>query len=292
MAKHHNEFPQVKNYLSVTSYLQDVYAFRKSMSAGFSYDSWAAELGLKSRSFMKMLVDGERAITSQTLEALILSLGFSPEENNYFRLIVAHSQSESPDEKTLYMEKIFEVLGQSRDLIEIQQYGEFLSSTELPKIQVLLSFNDLPKTSAELAVFLKKTEEEVGASLVKLANLGLASQDEISGEWKAIKKAFKVPKSFGNEALVNYHNQSLMDAIEAQKLPVQVRRFRSLLVALTEEDYEKLLGDIEALVSKSIAKYDSDMIANKRLYKMNINLHPVTETFIELTPRSQDRDHN
>ncbi len=269
------EPPNLKNYLSVTAYLQDIYLYRKQENPGFSYESWATELGFKSRSFLKMLIDGERTITPQTVEILCKSFGFDSEEAAYFHLLVGYSQATT--EKDLYLEKIFENLGKSRDLKDIVQFNEFLSSKELPKILVLLSFDDLDKSAKGLSHFLKKSVKEVTDDLYRLENLGLAQLNSQTGEWYPSKKSFKVPKSLSNEALTKYHNESLLEAIEAQSLPTHLRRYRSLLLALQEEDFEKLMVDIEALISKAAVKYDSDVLAGKRLYKMNINLHPVTE---------------
>ncbi|MBS1972221.1 MAG: TIGR02147 family protein [Bdellovibrionales bacterium] len=277
MAKQDDEVPQIKNYLSITSFLQDIYLYRKSLNAGFSYESWAAEIGFKSRSFLKMLIDGERAITAPTAETLCDAFSFSMEERSYFRLLVSYCQARDNEEKELYLEKIFENLGQHRDLTEIVHYNEFLSSKELPKLLVLLSFSDLDKSPAGLAGFLKQSVEHVDQNLAKLRKLELASVNATTGQWEPTKKNFKVPKSFSNRALTHYHNESLLEAIEAQKLPPHLRRFRSLLLPLEEEGFEKLLNDIESLISKSVAKYDSEKLEGKRLYKMNINLHPVTE---------------
>lgn len=294
-----NEVPNLKNYLSVTSYLQDTYLYRKQQNAGFTYESWAAELGYKSRSFLKMLIDGERAITPQATEVLISGLGFENDEKSYFRLLVSYSQAKDNDEKEIYLEKIFENLGQYRDLTEIVHYNEFLASKELPKLLVLLSFADVKKSASGLSAFLKKPLAQVTAELFKLGELGLAALDPATGEWHPAKKSFKVPKNLSNGALAQYHNESLLEAIEAQNLPTHLRRFRSLLLPLHEEDFENLLGDIEALVSRTVAKYDSEQLSGKRLYKMNINLHPVTELHVDHNSEdeamklcSQDRDQD
>jgi uncharacterized protein (TIGR02147 family) len=273
--------PALKNYLSVTEYLQDYYHHRKSQNPGFSYEAWAAELGFKSRSFLKMIVDRKRNITSAVAETLAAAMELDPSERSYFQLLVNYSQAEEPAQKELFMEKIFEQLGQAQERQEILHYQEFLSSKELPKLLVLLSFKDLDKTPTGLAEFLRRPEADIVQSLARLQAMGLAHEvpeGSLRTEWQATKKSFKVPKNFGCLALENYHNHCLQEAIQAQKLAPHLRRYRSLLLPLSAEDYTKLLGDIESLVAKTVAKYDSDSLVQKRLYKMNLNLIPVTET--------------
>lgn len=273
------EAPTLKNYLSVTVYLQDLYTYRKNENSGFSYESWSSELGFKSRSFLKMIIDGQRTITVSSMEAICKSMSFSKAEAAYFSLLVHYGQARDQDEKAFYLDKIFEHQGQSREMIEVRHYNEFLSSKDLPKLLVLLSFKDIRKTAEGLSSFLRVSAEQVTLDLKKLEELNLASQDPISGEWQSTKKSFKVPKNLGCGALENYHNQSLVEAIAAQKLASNLRRFRSILLPLAEADFEKILLDIESLVTKSVAKYDSENLAQKRLYKMNINLYPITELF-------------
>lgn len=52
--------PNIFEYLDIISYLSDYYMYRKSIHSGFSYESWAAELELKSRSFLRMMVLGKK----------------------------------------------------------------------------------------------------------------------------------------------------------------------------------------------------------------------------------------
>ncbi|WP_413290101.1 TIGR02147 family protein [Bdellovibrio sp. HCB337] len=279
------ELPVLQNYLSATQYLQDIYIYRKSQNPGFSYDAWAAEMGFKSRSFVKMLIHQQRTITESSIEAISQSLNFNESDKAYFTLLVNYSQAGSHAEKTFYQDKLFAHVGENKDFQEIREYSEFLSSPDLPKLQVLLSFADLEKTVSGLAKFLSQPPAKVLENLQKLEELKVA-QSEFNSElqameWKPTKKSFKVPKNFGCEALENYHNQCLLEAIDAQKMPAHLRRYRSVLVPLSQADYENLVAEVNALVNKTLAKYDSETLLEKRLYKMNLNMIPVTEVFAQ-----------
>lgn len=266
--------PELRQYLSVTQYLQDIYNYKKSLSPGFSYDAWSTEIGFKSRSFLHMIITQQRNISETFIEKFCVYMQFSETEKSYFSLLVSYNQAQQEKEKSYYLDLIFENLGKTKEVIEILKYSEFLESIELPKILVLLSFNDIQRNAQKLSEILKTDADSVQIHLEKLQDLGLAQLKE--GQWVPTKKSFCVPKNFSSVPLENYHNRSLLEAIAAQKLHTDTRRFRSLLVPLSEQDYQNLLTEINSLVSKTLAKYDSDTLADKKLYKININLYPVT----------------
>lgn len=270
--------PILFEYMSATSYLYDLMLFRKSVEPGFTFESWACELGFKSRSFLNMVLNQERNITPQFIDALAASTAFSTDEKTYFSFLVLHNQSSSESEKINYLDRLLEFKGKQKDLVEIQNHKAFLSSPLMPKLLVLLSFIDIDRRLQGLSEFLREDTSKIEMTLKQLEALQLASS--VNGIWSPTKKSFKVPKNLGAEALAEYHNHSLQEAMAAQKLPSALRRYRSLLLPLSESDYENLLLDIEALASKAVAKYDSDLLHEKRLYKLNMNIFPVTEEFI------------
>lgn len=272
--------PMLFEYISVTGYLYDLMSYRKHESPGFTFESWAFELGFKSRSFMTMILNKERNITPHFIEVFSASMNFNVTEKSFFALLVQYSQSESETEKLHYLDRLLELQGKQKDFVEIKNYTAFLKSPLLPKLLVLLSFKDLDRTPAGLASFLNEDVGSITESLNELQKMGLAFS-EATGPWNATKKSFKVPKNFGSEALANYHNHSLTEAIAAQNKPTDQRRFRSLLLPLSETDYQNLLTDIESLISKVVAKYDSETLDQKRLYKLNLNLFPTTEKYDE-----------
>jgi len=264
--------PQLFQFLSVTDYLEKIYAFKKSQSSGFSYDSWAAALGFKSRSFLKMIVTGQRNITLQFIDVFSADMQFSPLEKTYFSLLASLSQSGDEEEKNYYHNRLLEIRGQTKEVIEVSNYTEFLSSKILPQLLVLLSFDDVDRSEKGLSAFFNCSLEQMHLNLQTLEKMNLAQKQE--NDWIATTKSFKIPKNLGCQALENYHNNSLYEAIHAQKLPSDQRQFRSVLVPLSKTDYANLLRDIETLVSTTLAKYDSDKLLDKNLYKLNLNLIP------------------
>lgn len=57
----------------------------------------------------------------------------------------------------------------------------------------------------------------------------------------------------------------------------EARRYRSLILALKEEDFAAFLSDLEIFVKQTLSKFDSDQFAERKLFQMNFNLHSVSE---------------
>jgi uncharacterized protein (TIGR02147 family) len=267
--------PQVWQFHKATEFLKAHYDFRKKLDPGFSYDAWSAELGYKSRSFVKMAVSGQRNLTAEFIQNFCDSVKFSSEDAHYFILIVSHEQAGSDYERSLYLDKIFEHRGQRKHLQILENQDGFLLDVHLPKIFLLLGFKDIQKTSEYLAKITGTDVPLMQIRLEKLAALGLVAL--VNGQWEPIDESFRVPSKFGNQALESYHNSCLTEAMAAQKIETRLRRFRSLLLPLGEAEFDQLMTDVEALVGKSIEKYNHKELQNRRLYKVNINVYPVSE---------------
>lgn len=227
---------------------------------------------------MKMIVSQKRRITTDFVDNFSKFVGFTAEEKNYFSLLVAHGQAESDQEKEIFLNKIFEYRGRARHTVTIAETDEFLLNPLLAQLQVLLSFRDIQQTPAKLGQLLNIPEDQTRPLLKTLERLGLAQEFMENGSvWKPVEKSFTVPPNPGSAALTAYHNQAALEAIRAQDLPVDLRKFKSILLPLNEQDFKEFFVEIETTIKRVLAKYDKDEFQNCRLYKVNFNAYPVTE---------------
>ena len=108
--------PSVFKFHKASEFLKAHYEYRKRIDPGFSYDAWSAELGYKSRSFLKMLASGQRSMTMDFVDNFSQKMQFSKEDGYYFSLLVSHEQAETEHEKSVYLDKIFEQRGRRESL--------------------------------------------------------------------------------------------------------------------------------------------------------------------------------
>lgn len=273
------EKPSPISFLNVHQFLQEYYKYRKDSVPHFSYEIWSRELGLKSRSNLRMIITGKRTITEKLVSILSAKLSLNENEEVYFKTMVDYCQAKTTTQKRLLEKKLIELMRFDKDRVEVENYFDFVADPFLPRLQTLLSFDDIATTSDSLGELLGKPVHEIVRGLEKLKELDLAeSNNDRTPKWHSKNKLLKVPTQFGDAALASFHTQSLKDAIQAQHLAKDLRRFRSVLLPLSGEEFNELLREIETLVQLALNRYKSDQLQNRRLYQFNLNLFSVSET--------------
>ncbi len=266
---------RVTHYVDPRAFLLDLFASLKKEDPSFSSAQWADQLGLKSRDVLRLILNGKRKISRELLPVFIQGLEFSEEEAEYFAKIVSLSSASKVSDKKEAFSKVSELV---RAGAELPESGELLSSPLVTRLITLLTFKDVDKTSESLARLLKVDAETVSSALEKLEELGLARCDrEESGQWSADVSNFYVKDRLGSAALQAYHKAALEEAIQGISLPARERRHRSILIPLSEEEFEALYAELNLMMENLVARLGKDHLARKRLYQINLNLIPVSE---------------
>lgn len=271
--------PDLRTYANIFHFLQDLYKYRKALSPHFSYEVWAKELNIKSRSYLRLVTLARRSVTDRFLTTLADSMKLSSDDRDYLTVLTAYSQSPSPSQKELHGRKLMQMMRQSLDGVTVEKYFDFLSSPLLPKLQILLTMRDVHKNVLSLANMLNESNEATESALNKLVEIGLAekalSNDEVI--WSATGNTFHVPESLGDLAIAQFHRTSLLQAIQAQNLPTSTRRFESLMVTLNKGEFTELMDDVHNFIRNSLRKYDRPNLEDRCVYQLNMNLFPLSE---------------
>lgn len=297
---------QIMDFINPVEYLRSYYENRKSQDSGFSYGDWAAEAGIKSRSFLRLVLVGKRSLTLDVAEKLSNQLPLSSQEKKYFLQIVKmqratqHSTKERLTNEALKLRRRFAL--KTHDFIELQktQIFDFLSSYKMPRLQVLLSTLKSKKTAIHMAELLNSKPQELEAQLQTLKDLGLAQKSE-NQEWYSTNKAINLKDSLGHIALQSFHRKSLEEAIAAIEMPVETRRYQSLVLALTEKEFAELFSEMRTKLEEIMALQNERLEAEnenptfeaKKIYQLNLNLIPVSRPILQSeSPAPVERDEN
>lgn len=268
------ERPILMKYLHALDYLRDLYQYRKSRDEGFSYQAWAEELGFKNRSFLRLIIMGQRPITGRSRDLLAAGLKLRGLERDYFETLISYGQSKTPEKKNALQAKLLTILRGYHDQTEVADAAELLANPHMPTLQVLLSFKDVLKTPEALAPLFSVSPETVGEWLETLQRLKLAEKSE-SGEWGSSHQILKVPDSLGHLPLQRYNSETLQKAAQAVHLPPETRRFRTLMMALSEADYQGFLTELNDFAVRLLNRYNHSELSERRLYQFTSALFPV-----------------
>lgn len=275
--------PVVKNYTQITRYLNDYYLYRKSLDQSFSFDIWGAELGFKSRSFMRMLSKGERQVTLSVSKKLSDKLKFTAHEEEYFLLMIQHSYAKTAAQRKIYSEKMSEYTDPNQNTIDVKNYEKFLSSLHLAKVFLMISYADFVATESRLRKILNIKLIDLKKYLKELEKIGMIKSFTQGSEkvWTNNSKSFKVPGKPRDKSIVAFHQQSLKEASEILKGTPAFRHFRSIYFSVDESETEELKQEVESFITKMKRKYPGGSLNKKRLVKLNLQAYPVSEVYIK-----------
>jgi uncharacterized protein (TIGR02147 family) len=266
--------PDVKNYLDAFQFLQEVYLFRKKLNKDFSYSVWSGELGIKNKAYLRLMVLGKRKIGEKIQTALSENLELADLDAKYFYLLLAYSQCQTKTEKNLFGKKMMELIKSDASQEEVEAYYDFLANPLLPKLHTLLSFSDIEKTPANLSRLLMASEAKITEGLRKLEELGMVEKNGDTFICKA--KSFKVKDSFKNKGLEIFYSGLFEEAKAAIQLPVEERRFRSLLFAMKPEELQDFVAKLDQFAQEQLRQHDFSALEERRLFQVHFNFFPVT----------------
>jgi len=271
--------PKLFDYLSANSYLSDYYQYRKAQNAGFSFESWAAELGFQSRSYLRMILIGRKKITPRFLEAFVCFEQMTAPEVSYLETLVHYTQAKSNIERQNYGHTLMKILKMNLGQESISDHVDFVSNPLLPRLLVMLSFDDIPTEPRLLSFLMSVPEAQIAEALKTLENLELAEKVAgLSGDsWRSKKNMFKIPDVLGSVPLARFHEQSLLEAIQAFSLPKETRKYKSLLLPLSSEELQGLYQTMNDFTSELVARYRSDSYKDRQVFQLNLNVFPVSQ---------------
>ena len=287
--------PQVRSYLDAREYLNAVLEWRRQGEPGFSCAAWATELGFNSRSFLRLILTGQRSMTAASVETFVKGLKLTGVDAAYFRKLVDFSQAATQAEREDLM---LELGKQSRNLgHEVRDSFRFLASRFVPRLLILLSWPDIEQNPQILAQLLGVESEEIKEWLASLEQQGLiVKEGEKNGHafYRTSGQTFRVGDDLGNLALQSFHRRSLEEAARAMDLPKQTRWYQAVVMPLTAQEYAQVQEQTLNFMQSLLKRYLGGSPEPRRLYQLNLNLIPVSETIIRsqaTAPLRSDADN-
>jgi uncharacterized protein (TIGR02147 family) len=276
-----NQKIKIRTYMNAYKYLTDYFDYRKKQDTQFSYEAWAGELQLKSRSSLRMVCRGQKPITILFIDVFSKQNNLSEEDKNYFYLLAHYQNAKNPTLKRAYLDKILENIDTTESYTEIKSYFRFLSSSALPILQLIISFSDFKATEEKIRKLTGLDAKKTKEGLETLKDLGLAQPKVLETEkepvWTATIKYFKISDRLHDEALKMYHQETTREAYDILNMQIQLKKFKSIFFSLTESNYADLSKDMEDFIARMKNKYGNENLMDKQLYKINIQAYPVTK---------------
>jgi uncharacterized protein (TIGR02147 family) len=270
--------PDIFEYTDYRMYLGDYYTAAKANTKAFSYRYFSRKAGYSSPNFLKLVIEGKRNVSSDSIDRFAKALKMTSAERRFFRDLVDFCQAETVEEKN----KAFDRVAASRRFRKARRLERafflYLSRWFYVAIRELAAspeFTTDPKWIAEQLVPNIKPAQAQEA-LDALLELGLLVQEEdgrISRGETSVTTGHEV-RALG---VKNYHRQMLQRAAESMKLVKQKHRDVSALTvcispSAVEEFKERIHGFREGMLD--LGDRDENPTA---VYQLNIQFFPLSK---------------
>lgn len=280
----------VIEYEDYRLFMNDYYQWKKRTSA-FSWREFTKKGGFTSPNYMKLVCEGKSGLSKAGIERAADAMNLIGADREYFRQLVKFGQSKKDsDKKAAYSE--MKVIASAHKVRILE--GESVSFYESWKYPVLRELApmmpgakplDIAKAcggafSAEevrnalafltRAKFLKKTAEDVYEQVDRSLQMSVVAMPTL------VRAMHKEMAEFAKDSI--------------EKYPIDERNFTGITMGIDDEDYEKILTELETC-RKRIVSIATAKKGGNRVYRLNLQMFPLSEKIepSKATPKTRGR---
>jgi uncharacterized protein (TIGR02147 family) len=280
--------PDIFTYLDYRAWLRAYYEAAKEEMPVFSFRYFSRKAGYSSPNFLKLVMEGKRNLTEDSVARFTRALQLNPAEARFFEALVEFNQAQSAEEKNAAFERVT-ASRRFRNARRVEQgFFQYLSTWYYPTIRELAGRPDFREDPAWIAAQLLPPIKPAQAAeaMELLLDLGLLVRDD-AGRIVRGDPSLTTGHEVHALAVGNYHRQMLQRAADAIELvPPAARDISALTVCISAELVPEFKRRIHTFREALLNLGDQDPDP-RRVYQLNIQLFPLTGE-PEDPPCSQD----
>jgi uncharacterized protein (TIGR02147 family) len=275
--------PSIYDFLDYRQFLRAWYDAEKNRLPAFSYRYFARKAGFASPNFLKLVIEGDRNLSAESVERFVEVLKLSDHEASFFRDLVSWNQARNLAEKNLLFEQVIA----SKRFQEWRKLDasrlEYLRHWYYPAIRELAAHPDFEADPAWIGprLWVKLSREEILRALEVLEKLGLLERDPGGRLTRGERTLSTGPRVQGDElrVMAKHCLRELMEqASEAlDKVPAPLRDIGAITVAVRPENVAELKERIQRFRREMLERCDQDDGASE-VYQLNLQFFPLTRT--------------
>ncbi len=282
--KRHRAPVDVFKFRNYREFLAAYYANRKR-ERGFSYRSFARDVGLGAPNYLKLVIDGKRNLSPQMAERFAAACGLSRDSTEYFKLLVAFNQAKADDERNQLHERLAKFARfRSAQRLDLAQ-KDYHQSWYIPAIRELVACADFVEDTSWIAKALHPpiSEREAAQALDVLQRLGMLERDN-DGRLVQVTRAVSTGPQATGLHIRNFHAQMMQRAQHAMAdVPAAQRYISALTLTASPALFEEVRRRVIAFRSELAALCDTEPHPSQVL-QLNLQLFPLSQN---LAPSEQ-----
>lgn len=261
--------------------LREGYATRKQRKQGFSYLSWAKQLGLRSPSTLAMILNGQRHPGDSLVRKFTHDLQLSGSEAQYFEDLVTLQKNRGKDIEVTVA--LVERIRKRRKhtgfrFVEFETL-ESISNWYYVAIREMVALADFKEDPFWICgrLHFKITPKEASQAIKRLLTLKLLKRE--NGRLVASDAEVDIGNDLKSLAVQKLHQQAIDHSREAlAKVPPNQREFQITTLVMDSSELEEC--------KKWIRKFHDDFCdrferrGGNHLYQVNLCLYPMTRELV------------
>ncbi len=270
--------PVIFEYDNYRTYLRDVYQYQKKLTGRFSYRYFALKGGFRSPNFLKLVIEGKRNLSQDSIQRFVQALRLKKDEAEFFRTLVHFNQAKTLDEKNFCAEQLmrFKPFRKGKPLRKDQfDYYSKWYHVPIREMTVLKGFSEDP---AWIAKVLRPQIAPLQArkAIELLINLDLLRRDA-TGRLCQTDSLITTGDEVTSASVGQYHREMIRKGEEAiDRFPASRRDISSVTVALSEKGFKEIKQAIQRFRKELLAMADRDEDP-EAVYQINVQLFPLTK---------------
>jgi uncharacterized protein (TIGR02147 family) len=269
--------PDIYQFLDYREYLRAYYEAAKEAVPAFSYRYFSRRAGFSSPNYLKMVMDGDRNLTDDSVKKMVRGLELEGDEARFFADLVDFVQAVDAEKRN----EAYERVAASQQFRQARRIDhsmfEYLSRWYLPAIREMAAHEEFTDDPAWIArrLFPSITEEEAAEALELLFEMGLLIRTEDGGVTRG-EPTWTTGHEVRSLAIGNFHRQMLQRAAESiEEVPREVRDLSQLTVVIEAETVDDLKERIHAFRESLIERCERDD-GREVVYQIGIQLFPLS----------------
>jgi uncharacterized protein (TIGR02147 family) len=268
--------PAPFDYLDYRGFLRDYYIAEKQ-AHGLSYRTFAKLAGIKSPNYLKLVIDGDRNLSSEMAARFAEAIELEGDEREFFLELVKFGQAKSERDRNASYARItgFQRYQEAQPL-EVAQ-AAYHSQWYLPAVRELASAKGFRNDPAWIASHLipEITPEQAASAVRALLDLGLLRRD---GD-HLVQGSGLV--STGPETrrlhIVNYHRAMMQQASESMDtIPPEDRDISALTLCVSDDGLRRMKERIQRF-RRELLELSVLEDAPRQVVQINFQLFPVSK---------------
>lgn len=279
--------PRLNTFTDYRQYLREFYEFRRNQTRTqirpYNYATFAAAADIKSPNYLKLIIEGQRNLSTDMAKRFSKALGHSREEMDEFVALVDYTQATEPLERNRHLKLLADIRVRQQ-----LKSGEINADTwnKVPSwvtwvLYALSEQKGVQFTPEELSELMrgKARTEDIRRSLEKLIASGELTQNPETGEVVKGRELMAGSEDVPVAMVRKLQAELIYLGLESlfQDLPHD-REFGAQTLSLTEKEFEQLKFELRQFRKRwakdiSVARRTEK---GDRVFQLNIQLFPVT----------------